>query len=297
MPERRIDFLIIGGAKCATTWLQKSLCANHGVFMPAPELHYFSREHHRGRDWYNAQFSDAGPGDIVGEKSNSYLTEAHAAERIAASFPEVRLIVQMRDPVARAYSDYCMLIRRGEVSRDIRRHLDPDVAAAERFLDDGRYAHHLDRFLRLFPAEQILFLAYEDIAPQAERQLERAARHIGFRGELTPPLRERIKDREAPVIPRGLRLALSPFRPVLDSLRGFRSVRAVRDAVARPVAYPALPADIAAKMSEFYRDDIALLRTFAPQVVDRWIVNGQSRADAGSRIRGGDFRQPDKNQF
>ena len=44
-----IDFLIIGAAKSATTWLQRSLQADPAVYMPDPELHYFSREYHRGR--------------------------------------------------------------------------------------------------------------------------------------------------------------------------------------------------------------------------------------------------------
>lgn len=137
-PETKIDFLIIGAAKCATTWLQMSLAENPSVFMPEPELHYFSREYHRGSDWYRAQFAEAGAATIIGEKSNSYLTEEPSAERIAHDLPHVKLIVQLRDPVQRAYSSYCMHLRRGAVTKDIRRYLDPDRKAdGDRFLDRG----------------------------------------------------------------------------------------------------------------------------------------------------------------
>lgn len=269
-PKSKLDFLIIGGAKCATTWLQESLSANAGIFMPAPELHFFSREFDRGRNWYDAQFASARPGDLVGEKSNSYLTEPAAADRIAADIPNARLIVQMRNPVERAYSDYCMLYRRGTVSGDIRQYLDPDMASDGRFLPDGLYAHHIERFLSCFASEQILLLAYEDISTAPESQLQKVATHIGFRGAPALPVHDKVKDRAAPVVPRPIRKVLSPFRPVLDPLRRLRPIRALRDVVARPVVYPPLPPDLAAKMAAYYLRDIERLRTFAPKVVERW---------------------------
>lgn len=271
-PQREplIDFLIIGGAKCATTWLQASLSANRSVFMPAPELHFFSREFHRGRRWYDAHFTDASPGDLIGEKSNSYLTQPEAAERIAAAFPDVRLVVQMRNPVERAYSDYCMLFRRGEVSADIQRHLDPEIAGEERFLDDGRYAHHIDRFLRFFDRGQILLLAYEDIAENPEAQMRLVADHIGVDGTLVAPMKEKVKDRAVSVVPRPIRNVLAPFRPVLDPLRELGPMRTLRNAVARPVDYPPLTPDLAAKMAQYFLQDVDRLRALAPNVVARW---------------------------
>ncbi|MHA6266523.1 sulfotransferase [uncultured Aliiroseovarius sp.] len=267
---RPIDFLIIGAAKCATTWEQQSLSASPGIFMPAPELHFFSRVYDRGFDWYRDQFASAASTDLIGEKSNSYLTEPAAAQRIKDAYPDARLIVQMRNPVQRAYSDYCMLFRRGEVSGDIDRHLNPDRAGQERFLHDGRYAHHLDRFYALFPADQILLLAFENVATDPTRQLALVADHIGYGGVLSAPLREKVKDKEAPVVPRGLRKVLAPLRPILDPIRESTPMKALRNAVARPVSYPALTPDLERKMTDYFRDDVDKLRAVAPDVVARW---------------------------
>ena len=118
-----IDFLVIGATKSATTWLQRSLQADPDVFMPDPELHYFSRELQLGDDWYLDQFAGAAPGQRIGEKSNSYLEDPQAAARIARSLPRARLVAQLRSPIERAYSDYCMMYRRGEVGRDVARYL------------------------------------------------------------------------------------------------------------------------------------------------------------------------------
>ena len=82
MHFKDIDFIIIGAAKSATTWLQKQLQTDPAVYMPDPELHYFSREYDRGSDWYFSQFNEELKDRVVGEKSNSYLYEPEAAARL-----------------------------------------------------------------------------------------------------------------------------------------------------------------------------------------------------------------------
>lgn len=277
MTPRPIDFLIIGAAKCATTWEQQSLSASPGIFMPAPELHFFSRVYDKGFDWFNAQFDGALPGDILGEKSNSYLTQPEAAARIHAAYPDVKMIVQMRDPVQRAYSDYCMLLRRGEVDENIRRHLDPQKAGSERFLSDGLYGQHLKRFYALFPRKQILLLAFEDVATHPARQLQWVAEHIGYSGQLTPPLREKVKDKNAAAVPAPLRRILAPLRPLLDPMRNRPPISTLRNLVAKPFTYPALPDDLKLEMEEFYQADKSELKSLAPEFKPSWGHSGKRR--------------------
>jgi hypothetical protein len=77
-----IDFLIIGAAKSAATWLQRSLKTDPSFVMPARdlELHYFSREFDRGNQWYLSHFPHTKEvGTVVGERSNSYLDTPNAA--------------------------------------------------------------------------------------------------------------------------------------------------------------------------------------------------------------------------
>ncbi|WBU56497.1 sulfotransferase [Paracoccus sediminicola] len=258
--SRLPDFIIAGAAKSATTWLQHSLQQSPRVSMPNHEPHFFSRRYEEGMEAYLAELGPAPDAVLLGEKSNSYLTMPDAAARIHRHIPDVRLIFQLRDPVARAYSDYLMLFRRGEVDGDINRHLDPDRAANGRFLSDGRYADHLQRFFDLFHREQILVLRYEDIAAQPQRQLKRFSEHLGLAEQLAPPIEGRVKDASSARVPRSLRRILTPLRPVLDPIRHTRVIDTLRSAVARPEKYPPFDPALRADLAEFYAPQISDLR-------------------------------------
>ncbi|SMX47288.1 sulfotransferase family protein [Actibacterium lipolyticum] len=273
MIDRPVDFLIIGAAKCATTWLQNSLQNDPSIFMPDAELHFFSREYDRGLDWYTNHFTPRDDSVILGEKSNSYLTEEDAAQRIKDTYPNARLILQMRNPVARAYSDYCMLYRRGAVSADIEKHLDPDIAADQRFIHNGRYGHHMTRFLKLFPAEQFLFLFFENVKVAPETQLAQIANHIGFEGTLSPPLGKKVKDRRAAMVPRPLRAAIKPLRPLLDPLRNTAPMKSLRNMVAKPVVYPPITPQLVEKLDAYFRPDVKLLEEIMGKDLSDWMDN------------------------
>ena len=274
--DRQVDFIIFGAAKCATTWLQQSLTQTPSINMPGPELHFFSREYDKGLDWYRAQFDDCETAQLIGEKSNSYLTVPEAAARIRDFAPDARLILQMRDPVQRAYSDYCMLFRRGEVSGNIKEYLDPDTAAQQRFLADGRYAHHLQRFYDLFPSEQILLLAFEDIRLNPTGNLDKVRNHLGLSGKLEPPVKSKVKDKNAAMVPLSLRKALSPARRMLDPVRHTWPVRTLRNAVARQIKYPPLTDELAHKIASFYADDVAQIDQIDPAISRAWTMAKQA---------------------
>lgn len=271
MPDPRLpDFVIAGAAKSATTWLQQSLQGSPRIFMPAPEPHFFSRYYESGLAAYAAMFAPANPDTIIGEKSNSYLTTPGAETRLHTHLPHVQLIFQLREPVARAYSDYAMLFRRGEVDADIRRHLDPDRAAQGRFLSDGCYAQHLQRFFDLFSPKQILVLLYEDMTRTPDRHLARLAGHIGLIEGLVAPLTDRVKDSRSAAVPRPLRRLLTPLRPALDPFRDTGMMRGLRNMVARPHVYPPLDPILRSEMIEFYRPHNAALQMLTHLALDPW---------------------------
>ena len=129
--------------------------------------------------------------------SGVQLDHPLAAERIRRALPRAKLIVQLRNPVERAYSDYCMLLRRGEVGADITTLLDPRQASRSRFLDGGRYHEHLARFLKRFPRENLLILFYEDLAAQPERTVGAALGYLGLSVQGAPVIvRERAEAAE-----------------------------------------------------------------------------------------------------
>lgn len=100
------DFLIIGAAKCGTSSLAAGLAAHPGVSLLPQEVHYFSKHTHKDDQEYLALFDC--PGKVQGEKSPTYLYYLHCHEDIYRLLPEVKLIIILRDPIKRAYSNWNM---------------------------------------------------------------------------------------------------------------------------------------------------------------------------------------------
>lgn len=265
------QLIIIGAAKAATTWVAHQLRKRRDVFMPGPEPHYFSREFVRGEQWYRSLFEAALPHQFIAEKSADYLADPEAPRRIAALLPQVQLLVQLRDPVARAYSDYCMLFRRGEVDGDVARHLNPATAEESRFLHDGLYGRHIRRFLDYFPEEQLKLLLHEEIKTGSAAVIADLLDTLGL-----PPcdaddhIEQRINDSATPVLPLLLRRLPGPLKRMVAPLRGDPLFEAARGLIARPVRYPPLSQDMRRRLADFYQDDIEQLTRIARRDFACW---------------------------
>jgi hypothetical protein len=152
-------FLVIGAQRCGTTWLHHQLEAHPGIAMarPArPEPKVFLDDLGPDQDlaWYDRTwFAHATPGQVLGEKSTSYLDRPEAIPRIRAVLgDEVRLVVQLRDPVARAVSHWRFSTEHGLENRGLSEVLaanldgplpwDPATTSVSpyAYLERGRYA-------------------------------------------------------------------------------------------------------------------------------------------------------------
>lgn len=272
MDMRDIDFLIVGATKSATTWLQQSLQLDPRVYMPDPEIHYFSRYHERGDRWYLENFKPPGAGLMIGEKSNSYLDTPASAARIHQSLPDVRLVAQLRNPVERAYSDYCMLHRRGEATADINRYLDPRQGAGGRFLEGGLYFQQLRRFLDLFPAENMLVLFYEDLKSDAAGQVKDLRRFLHLEENPTfEPVAERVKDKTRPLVDARLRRLLKPLKPIVAPFRQTKGFEALRSVISDEFRYVPLNGELAARMVEYYEQETAQLGELLGRDLSHWL--------------------------
>lgn len=283
MPQFRLpDFVIIGATKAATTWLSHNLGAHPGVFLPSQEIHYFSRFHDRGEDWYRAHFRGAQDTRLIGEKSASYLPHPEAPQRLRDLLPHARLIAQLRNPVERAYSDYCMHYRRGEVSRDIERFLDPARTPIPRLLEDGFYHRHLTNYLGVFPAEQVMVLLYDDIRRRPAEVFREVCGHLGIDDTVAPQAVERrVKDKDIPVVPPSARRMLAPLKQLVQPWRQTRSFGAIRSLIARRLRYPPLTPELRERLAAHYTDDVARLSGLLGRDLSMWMAEsgGAPRVD------------------
>lgn len=104
--------LVIGAQRCGTTALQRMLEAHPDIAMarpsrPEPKVFLSAERAGRGLEWYRTTyFAHATTESLLAEKSTSYLEDPAAARRAADMLGHPTIVVQLRDPVARAISNW-----------------------------------------------------------------------------------------------------------------------------------------------------------------------------------------------
>lgn len=270
--KRLPDFLIIGAVKGATTWIHAQLQSHPDIFLPDPEPSFFSKDYDRGIEHYYKFFDEAAPSDLIGEKSADYLAHPLAATRIAELLPSVPMVVQLRNPVERAYSDYKMLFRRGTVKGPPEEYFHPN-SEQPRFVQDGLYAEHLMRWFDRFDRNQIKVFLFEDVLQAPEETVTSVCRHIGATPHFSADIGSRsVNDGSARFLPLPIRTALQPLKDAVKPLRGSRFFESFRGLMAREVAYPPLQPGTRARLAEFYARDVEKLSQLIDRDLGHWLV-------------------------
>ena len=276
-----LDFFVIGAMKAATTWVQAQLSQHPDIFVPEIEPHFFTRDHGRGWEWYRSLFPDEkAQGTLWGEKTADYFAQPEAAEHIAREYPDARLVLQLRNPIDRAYSDYKMLYRRGTVTGPPEDYLTSLDNPQPRFLDGGLYAAHLKRWLDLFPRDQMLAFTFEDVRTEPQETIAKVCNHIGADLHYDPDFAKRKQnDSSAQHLPLPLRKVLSPLKPLAKSYRDNAVFKATRGLFAKPIDYPPLSEAMRARLADFYLEDVAELGAMLDRDLSHWLDLAK-RADA-----------------
>ena len=124
-----------------------------------------------GLKWedYLKLFRDAGDQEAIGEASVMYLWSENAAKNIAEKIPDAKIILILRDPAERAFSQYKQLANKGrtmacfsETCSEAMKTSDGKFRAFRPFLELGLYADGVKRYLDLFPRENVHIAFYED---------------------------------------------------------------------------------------------------------------------------------------
>ncbi|MCC5897964.1 MAG: sulfotransferase [Phormidium sp. BM_Day4_Bin.17] len=175
-----IDFTVIGAQKTGTSSLYYYLEEHPDIALSIKkELHFWSLHYQKGKDWYLSHFLPIPEGKswVTGEASPTYLNSPKAAERMYRAFPEMKLIVLLRNPVDRAISHYHHWVRFKKEFRPLEVALneqlnnlpdwDDELAIRNHYIARSCYSQFLPRWLNYFPRKNFLVLASE--AFQAER--------------------------------------------------------------------------------------------------------------------------------
>src|ERR1044071_5198694 len=103
------NFIIIGSTKCASSSLHFYLKQHPQILMSnVKETGFFSLQYAKGLDFYQQYFEEAAGEKALGETTPTYCFLPFVAERIKQHFPEIKLILTIRNPVDRAFSSWLM---------------------------------------------------------------------------------------------------------------------------------------------------------------------------------------------
>ncbi len=178
------SFMIIGAGKSGTTSLFNYLI-QHPKIEPGvyKEIHYFDYNYGAGFQWYKAHFPIKSKDKITLDATPSYLDSIVAPKRVHDTLPKVKLIVILRNPIDRAYSQYNHTKRNcdenltfeeaideesrrleGEKERIIQ---DPTYTAINynkySYLSRSLYYLHLNEWFKYFPREQFFIFEYKNL--------------------------------------------------------------------------------------------------------------------------------------
>jgi hypothetical protein len=178
---------------------------------------------HRGIGWYRGHFREDVP--VRGESSPGYTSPSFpgVAGRMASVVPDARLVYLVRDPVARAVSQYHYHVRDGTERRPILEALSDPTS---QYILRSRYAERLAPFVERFPPERISIVVHEDLVAEPVETITGLLRSLGVdpsRWTLSRP--PQTTPREIPPeVAEAVRTAVAD------------DVRALRDLLGRPLA-------------------------------------------------------------
>ncbi|GFS04209.1 heparan sulfate glucosamine 3-O-sulfotransferase 5 [Elysia marginata] len=175
--------LIIGFSKCGTTALRAFVSLHPDIVSPLEEVRFFTLNYTKGLEWYRQKMPPSTPSQITIEKTPFYIMDREALERIRKFNESIKLIISIRDPIARLQSQYAHTFRNVKDSAErpsFKSWCQGDAFSEHvvRFID---YATHIRSVYDLFPKSQVLVLSEEALENDPISVMKDVEAFIGLR--------------------------------------------------------------------------------------------------------------------
>lgn len=212
MNERALiwpNFYMVGVAKAGTTSVHAYLINHPQVFFPKiKEPSYFAsaapvpgvgyKFFVGDLEGYQRLYKDANGYKAIGDGSPGYIFDRDSARRIHEVCPRARIVILLRDPVARAYSNYFMFQRFGmeklsfpeAIRRDHTEVIEKNQWGPyfhELYVELGLYYEQVRRYIEVFGPDQVEIFLHEEMAKDTPGVIGAICRHIGVDPGLMSP--------------------------------------------------------------------------------------------------------------
>ena len=193
------NFFIIGTMKGGTTSLYSYL-VHHPQILPAieKEILFFREDNFElGLDWYLAHFPPIPKGSnfLTGEATPWYYA-IFEVEKVATLFPNLKIILMLRNPLDRTFSHYQMFFSEGIDKRGFSEVITSEIEWLKNFSNFNKYEfnywsrekgyllmslylYFIEKWMAVFPKEQLLILKSEDFYANPAATLTQVFEFLG----------------------------------------------------------------------------------------------------------------------
>jgi len=193
--EIRVNTLIIGAGRSGTTTLYSYLKDHSDVcFSYIKEVPFFSLTDHfaKGAKYYHSFFRNCEESAVIASADTYLLMDHEAISRVHAYNPHMKILVMLREPLARAYSSYNYSVNFGhheaygsfldsmEMERGIAR--EPDIVRRNNLghFYGSLYCKHLMQWARVFSRDQMFLLKTNDFKDRPEKLFSELCEFLGI---------------------------------------------------------------------------------------------------------------------
>jgi hypothetical protein len=193
------SFIIVGAVRCGTTSLYYNIC-EHSSVLPASydEIGFFDSNYELGISWYKSMFPTKFKikkiklktgNSITGEDTPFYFWDKKSIQRIKKNIPKIKLIVLLRNPIDRAYSNYHLGVRLGSESLSFEDSIKKEIQLLEKengfenneiekflrprsYIAKGLYYQQIKNWFDVFSKDQILVINTENLSEKPNQTLK-----------------------------------------------------------------------------------------------------------------------------
>jgi len=271
------DFIGIGAQRAGTSWMYQCLFRHPEVFMPRKEIQFFNAKYDRGFPWYQEHFRTLPEGrSISGEFTPNYLADEQAVPRMAEHVPNAKLVVILREPVARAYSAYNLMVSHGHYTGV---NFEEAMKPGSHLVNGGLYGKHLERVFRFYPKDHVKIFLYEQIDQNPEQVLRELYEYIGVDPDFVPDSVRRKYNMSGfsraqkffrlPQLQKAL--LRSVLRPIFCRLTNSRAANLIRNRLFRNQTEQRAKLAQQNGFKAYFRDDIKQLQDLIGRDLTHWL--------------------------
>jgi len=197
--ERWPNFFIVGAAKAGTTTLIFHLSDIPEIFMsPIIDSNYFSshtlplregQKSIRDKKKYLSFFKKVKDEKIIEETSHRYFVDPESPKLIHQVLPNARILISLRDPVERSYSQYLMMRRNGQTKLSFYDELQKEKENRDanryfRILKGSLYSDQVKRYLDIFGPQQVKIIIFEEWTRNTKDTIKEIIGFLGLNSSL-----------------------------------------------------------------------------------------------------------------